>query len=220
MNKKHFIPSVASITICSLALCNCSTISKYRKEPSEWNTQTAPVAKPKTAKSKLAKPKAEKAAKKSVRKKSAKKKSGGFFSFITKYRQDPETWNKPDATPAPAQTQAPVIAANSTRKNKTIATTTSRASTPTAKTTRVTPKPRSVSRPKVNTYSTLPTEDVVKKTQTKAQNPTGPRKKRRQIGALLTPNVDRLPTKKDLQEVQPVIPNSGISNGIKIPIKP
>jgi len=204
MTKKYFVPTIASISICSLTLCNCATISNYRKDPSEWNTPgaTKPAAKP-SVKVK-AKEMKEEQVKKVAKKSADKKQGGGLFGFITKYRQDPKYWNQTESTAKPATATAlankPVVSAPKP----------ARVSAPRPSVS----QPRYVNQPRIEDIPTLPTEEITRTTQ------KGVKKERRQVGQLLAPDADKLPTKEDLQEIQSILPNSGNSNGVQIPIKP
>ncbi len=186
MTKKNSTPTIASIFICSLALCNCSTIQNYRKDPSEWN---APVS---------MKPKVVNVSKKS----DTKKKSEGFFSFFKRASKDPQKNIKTDIKPV----VVPALADNLKTNVSTLPT----ISAPST-------QPGYVKRPTSNSYPTLPTADI---TNISNKTRTGVKGERRKIGRLLSPNADKLPTDKDLQEIQSTIPSSGQDKGVKIPIKP
>jgi len=202
MNKKHFIPTVACISLCSLTFSNCATVANYRKDPSEWNL---PGTTPSKENKKTPKVKANKEKKVKVAKvKKEKKKRGGFFGTIAKYRQDPKHWNLKGSQAAEVETPKPKV------KEKVIA----KAKAKTKSTPRVyKPKPTY----KKPTY----VKEQVKTSTLLPLNPTSKTQQgRRKVGQLLTPNSDRLPTQKDLIEVQPTLPKNENSNGVRIPIQP
>jgi len=143
----------------------------------------------------------EKVSKKSEVKK--QKKSGGLFGFFSKYRKDPKEWNKTNAKPEAATALANTPSSNVASPKLPRATVTA----PSAQS-------RYVKQPRAENYATLPIEKTAKKTKSSVKG------QRRKIGGLLTPDVDKLPTKKDLQEVQSTVPKSGNSNGVNIPVKP
>ena len=218
MNKKLLVPSIASISICSLALCNCSTISSYRKDPSDWDKPA--IAKPKVEK--ISKKITQKTPRKTLSKKlKPKKKRGGLLGFITKYRKNPSEWdnsnNKPNTKPSVASVA--LVSNPRLASPNVVSPTFSRQSPPVSVVSPIPPaKPQYKKQPNLVSYPTLPTRSAVQPTPIKTKSIT--KGERRKIGGLLNPDADKLPTRKDLQEIQSAIPNSSQPTGVKIPIKP
>ena len=207
MTKKNIATTLTSISICSLFFSSCGTISKYRKDPSEWDNPTQKVAKVK--KVKKTKVKTIKKAELPVIEKEPKKKKG-IFGFFSKLRKDPSEWDKKETvTSTVSPTVAPVVA-----PARTPITVDPIVSAPTLAPTvspRITNAPSQV---KTKSRELLPLPKATSK------KPTNTKGQRRRIPGLLAPNADKLPNQKDLQEVQSIAPNTNSNGGIKIPTTP